>query len=109
LPNEKKVALDAKADTSAHSQKLQLLEKELDDLKAKVRATEQCIQEEKTLIASSKRKAEGLTAQLKIELAELSALSRQVVSGEDKDDEAVIAEANRIRLEAIAAIDEFLQ
>jgi hypothetical protein len=31
------------------------------------------------------------------------------VSGEDKDDEAVIAEANRVRLEAIAAIDEFLQ
>jgi hypothetical protein len=54
LLNEKKVALDAKADTSAHSQKLQLLEKELEDRKAKVRATEQRIQEEKTLIASSK-------------------------------------------------------
>jgi hypothetical protein len=32
-----------------------------------------------------------------------------VVSGEDKDDEAVIAEADRVRLEAIAPIDEFLQ
>jgi hypothetical protein len=31
-----------------------------------------------------------------------------VVSGEDRDDEAVIAEANRIHLEAIAAIVEFL-
>jgi hypothetical protein len=31
------------------------------------------------------------------------------VSGEDKDDEAVIAEADHVRLEAIAAIDEFLQ
>jgi hypothetical protein len=31
------------------------------------------------------------------------------VSGEDKDDEAVITEADRVRLEAIAAIDEFLQ
>jgi hypothetical protein len=50
-----------------------------------------------------------MTAQLKIELTELSALSRQVVSGEDKDDEAVIAEADHVRLEAIAAIDEFLQ
>jgi hypothetical protein len=46
--------LDAKTDTSAHSQRLQLLEKELEDLKAKVGATEQRIQEEKTLIASSK-------------------------------------------------------
>jgi hypothetical protein len=36
-------------------------------------------------------------------------LSRHVVSGEDKDDEAAIAEVNRVRLEAIEAIDEFLQ
>jgi hypothetical protein len=36
-----------------------------------------------------------LTTQLKIELAELSALSRQKVLGEDKDDEAAIAEADR--------------
>jgi hypothetical protein len=109
LLNEKKATLDAKTDTSVHSQRLQLLEKELEDLKAKVRAIEQRIQEEKNLIASSKREAEDLTTQLKIELAELSALSRQVVLGEDKDDEAVIAEADRVRLEAIAAIDEFLQ
>jgi hypothetical protein len=45
LLNEKKVTLDAKADTSEHSQRLQLLEKELEDLKAKVRATEHRIQE----------------------------------------------------------------
>jgi hypothetical protein len=32
-----------------------------------------------------------------------------VVSGEDKDDEAVIAKTDRVSLEAIAAIDEFLQ
>jgi hypothetical protein len=109
LLNEKKATLDAKTDTSAHSQRLQLLEKELEDLKAKVRATEQRIQEEKNLVASSKREAEDLTAQLKIELTELNTLSRQVVSGDDKDDEAVIAEADRVRLEAITAIDEFLR
>jgi hypothetical protein len=109
LLNEKKVVLDTKADTSAHSQRLLLLEKELEDLKAKVRATEQRIQKEKDLIASSKREAEALTAQLKVDLAELSALSKQVVPGVDEKDEAVIAEADRVRLEAIAAIDEFLQ
>jgi hypothetical protein len=49
-----------------------------------------------------------LTTQLKTELAELSALSQQIVLGEDKDDEAAIAEANLVRLEAIGAIDEFL-
>jgi uncharacterized protein involved in exopolysaccharide biosynthesis len=92
LLNKKKAALDTKTDTSAHSQRLHLLEKELEDLKAKVRATEQRIQEEKNLIASSKQEAEDLTAQLKTKL-----------------DEAVIAEADHVRLEVIAAIDEFLQ
>jgi hypothetical protein len=77
-------------------------------LNVTVRATEQCIQEEKDLIASSQREAEALTAQLKMDLAELSALSKQVVPGVDEEDEAVIAEADRVRLEAIAAINEFL-
>jgi hypothetical protein len=109
LLNEKKATLNAKTNPSVHSQRIQLLENELEDLKAKVRATEQRIQEEKNLTASSEREAEDLTAQLKIELVELSALTRQVVSGEDKDDEAVIAEADRVRLESITAVDEFLQ
>jgi hypothetical protein len=56
--------MDAKIDTSAHSQRLQLQEKELEDLKAKLQATEQRIQEEKNCIASSKREAEDLTGQL---------------------------------------------
>jgi alanyl-tRNA synthetase len=94
LLNKKKEALDAKADNSAHSQKLQSLERELEDLKAEAR---------------SQQEAENLTAQLKTELTELSVLSWQILSGEDKDDETVIAEADRVRLEAIAAIDEFLQ
>jgi hypothetical protein len=31
------------------------------------------------------------------------------VAGEDSDDEAVIAEANHIRVEAVRAIDDFLR
>jgi hypothetical protein len=100
--NEKKAILDAKADTSMHTQRLLLLEKELEDLKKR-------IQEEKDLIASSKREAEALTAQLKVDLAELSALSKKVVPGVDDEDEAVIVEADHVRLKAITAIDEFLQ
>jgi hypothetical protein len=50
-----------------------------------------------------------LTTQLKTEPAELSALTQQIVLDEDKDDEAATAEANRVHLEAIGAIDEFLQ
>jgi hypothetical protein len=109
LVNDKKVALDAKTDTSASSQRLDLLERELEDLKERLRATERLIQDEKNFMASSKLEAEDLATQLKIELAELSILSRQIVSGEDKDDEAAIAEADRVRLEAIGDIDEFLQ
>jgi hypothetical protein len=52
--NTKKAALDAKADTSASAQRLHLLERELEDLEAKVRATKQRIQEEKDLITGSK-------------------------------------------------------
>jgi hypothetical protein len=103
------VALDAKIDTSVSSQRLELLERELEYLKERVRATERLIQDEKNLIASSKQEAEDLTTQLRTELADLSTLSRQIVSGEDKDDEAAIAEADCIRLEAIETIDEFLQ
>jgi hypothetical protein len=63
----------------------------------------------KNLIASSKQEVEDLTTQLKIDLIELSALGQQIVSGEDKNDEAAITEADRVRLKAIAAIYEFLQ
>jgi hypothetical protein len=107
--NDKNVALDAKTATSVSTQRLELLERELEDLKERVRATERLIQDKKNLIASSKQEAEDLTTQLKTELAELSALSQQIVLGEDKDDEASIAKADCVRLEAIGAIDEFLQ
>jgi predicted nucleic acid-binding Zn-ribbon protein len=102
------VSLDAKTDTSTSSQRLKLLERELEDLKERVKATERLIQDKKKLIASSKQEAEDLTTQLKTELAELSTLSPQIVLGEDKDDELAITEADRVRLEAIATIDEFL-
>jgi DNA repair exonuclease SbcCD ATPase subunit len=107
--NKKKATLDAKVDTSASAQRLQLLEKELKDLEARVQATKQRIQEEKDLIVGSKQVAAALTAELQADLTELSGLSKQVVSGVDDEDEAVIAEVDRIRLDAIAAIDDFLQ
>jgi hypothetical protein len=40
LVNDKKAALDAKADTSMSSQRLKLLERKLEDLKERVRAIE---------------------------------------------------------------------
>jgi predicted nucleic acid-binding Zn-ribbon protein len=70
------VALDGKTDTSASSQRHDILERELEDLKERVRATERLIQDEKNFMASSKQEAEDLATQLKTELAELSILSR---------------------------------
>jgi hypothetical protein len=43
LVNDKKAALDVKTDTSMSSQRLELLERELEDLKERVRATERLI------------------------------------------------------------------
>jgi hypothetical protein len=61
LVNDKKVALDAKTNTSTSAQRLVLQEKELEVLKERVRATKRLIQDEKNLIASSKQEADDLT------------------------------------------------
>jgi hypothetical protein len=61
LVNDKKAALDAKTNTSVSSRRLELLKRELEDLKERVRATKRLIQDEKNLIARSKQEAEDLT------------------------------------------------
>ncbi|KAK1694245.1 hypothetical protein QYE76_010942 [Lolium multiflorum] len=107
--NEKKTALDAKTDTSANNAELETLRKELESLEEKVRMTKQLIQEKETFIARSREEAQGLTADLKTDLAEIRALSGQLVTGKDEDDETEIAEVDRIRTDALRALDEFLQ
>jgi hypothetical protein len=52
---------------------------------------------------------EVLIAELKVDLAEMSGLSKQVMPGANEEDEAVIAEVDHIHLDAIAAINDFLQ
>ena len=106
--NQKKATLDAKADISVSTRRLNLLEKELVELEEKVRATQRLIQEEKASIANSKQEAQEMTEQIRAEFAEISTLSQQIVTGDDKDDEAIIARADAVRAEAIHAIEEFL-
>ena len=108
LLNQKKATLDAKADTTVSTRRLSLLEKELAELEEKVRTTQRLIQEEKASIANSKQEAQEITEQIRAEFAEINTLSRQIVTGTDKDDEAVIARADAIRTEAIHAIEGFL-
>ena len=106
--NQKKATLDAKADISASTRQLNLLEKELVELEEKVRTTQRLIQEEKASIANSKQEAQEMTEQIRAEFAEISTLSQQIVTGDDKDDEAIIARADAIRAEAIHDIEGFL-
>ncbi|KAK1649936.1 hypothetical protein QYE76_067741 [Lolium multiflorum] len=75
--NEKKAALDAKTATSTHSARLETLRQELEDLERRARETKQLIQDEESLIARSEEEAQGLTADLKTDLAEIRALSSQ--------------------------------
>ena len=59
--NQKKATLDAKADISASTRRLNLLEKELVELEEKVRTTQRLIHEEKASIANSKQEAQEIT------------------------------------------------
>jgi len=108
LLNQKKATLDAKADISASKRRLSLLEKELAELEEKVRTTQRLIQEERASIANSKQEAQEITEQIRAEFAEINTLSQEIVTSDDKDDEAVIARADAIRAEAIHAIEGFL-
>ena len=49
-----------------------------------------------------------MTEQIQAEFAEISTLSRQTVTSDDKDGEAIIARADVVRAEAIHAIEGFL-
>ncbi|KAK1680927.1 hypothetical protein QYE76_041775 [Lolium multiflorum] len=107
--NEKKATLDAKTETSAGTAELEVLRKELEVLEERVRATKQLIQDKEALLARSHEEAEGLKAELKTDLAEIRALNKQLVTGQDEDDEAEIAEVDRVRLNALHALEAFLQ
>jgi len=106
--NQKKATLDIKADVSANMNRLDLLKKELAELEEKVRTTKELIQAEEASIANSKQEIQKIAEQIQAEFAEISTLSRQIVTGDDKDDEAIVARADAIHTEAIHAIEEFL-
>jgi len=106
--NQKKATLDIKADVSANMNRLDLLKKELGELEEKVRTTKELIQAEEASIANSKQETQEIAKQIQEEFAEISTLSRQIVTGDGKDDEAIIARADTVRTEAIHAIEEFL-
>ena len=80
----------------------------MSELEEKVRTTKELIQAKETSIANSKQETQKISEQIQAEFAEISTLSRQIVSGNDKDDEAIVVRADAVRTEAIHAIEEFL-
>ena len=106
--NQKKATLDIKADVSANTNRLNLLKKELAELEEKVRTTKELIQAEETSIANSKKETQEIAEQIQAEFAEISTLSHQIVTGDDKDDEEIIAKADAVRADAIHVIERFL-
>ena len=106
--NEKKVALDIVAKAISDTVRLELLQQELKSLDDRVPVTKQLIEDEKTSLANSRREVQNLTSQLKVKLDVLNTLNRQIIGGDDREDEAVIAETHRVRVDAIAAIEDFL-
>ena len=93
---------------SANINRLDLLKKELVELEEKVRTTKKLIQAEEASIANSKQETLEIAEQIQAEFAEISTLSRQIVTGDDKDDETIIVRADAVRTKAIHAIEEFL-
>ena len=49
-----------------------------------------------------------MTKQIQAEFTEISTLSWQIISGDDKDDEEIIARADAVRADAIHAIEKFM-
>ena len=84
--NQKKATLDIKADISANINRLDLLNKELAELEEKVRTTKKLIQAEEASNANSKQETQEIAEQIQAEFAEISTLSRLIVTGDDKDD-----------------------
>ena len=105
--NEKKAALDAKTDTSVSTADLETLRKELEAHEERVRATKQLIHDKEAFIARSKEEATNLKIQLQTDLAEIHVLTKQLVTGKDEDDEAEIAEVDRVRADALHAFEAF--
>ena len=78
--NQKKATLDIKADVSANMNQLDLLKKELAELEEKVRITKVLIQAGEISIANSKQETQKIAEQIQAEFAEISTLSRQIVT-----------------------------
>ena len=80
-----------KAKASTYVARLELLEQELQGLEERVLKTKQLVEAEKASLAATKREVQDLSTELRGDLEVLGGLHRQLVGGDDREDEAVIA------------------
>ena len=104
----KKAALDAKVSASTDTARLESLKEKLRILEDEVRAVRESIVQEESSLAASSREARDLFSELKGDIASLQSLRRQLVGGDDRADEALIAGVDRIRLDVLAAVRDLL-
>ena len=106
--NAKKAVLDAKVSASTDTARLETLKERLRALEDEARAVRESIAQEESSLAASSREAQDLSSELKGDIASLQSLRRQLVGGDDRADEALIAGVDQIRLDVLAAVEELL-
>lgn len=110
LLNDQKAVLDAKIDTSAITQELELGEGigRSQSKSSGNRAAHPGEENSYSKLQAGSRGSDYPDASGTCRIGYL-ALRQQLVSGRDEDDEAIIAEIEDVRVEAISAIEEFIQ
>ncbi|KAK1631436.1 hypothetical protein QYE76_005751 [Lolium multiflorum] len=91
--------------TPASTAELETLRKELEDLEERVRATKRLFMIRKLLLPAPKRKREASKLN---EMIRNTCPEQTAATGEDEDDEAEIAEVDRVRADALRAVEAFL-
>ena len=72
------------------------------------RVVKESIAQEEGLLAVSSREAEDLSSELRGDIASLQNLRHQLVGGDDRADQALIAGVDQISLGVLATIKELL-
>ena len=107
--NSKKSVLDAKVSASTDTARLETLKARLRALEDETRVVKESIAREENSLAASSCEAQGLSSELKDDIASLQSLCGQLIGGDDQGDEAMIAGADRVRLEVLAIVEDLLR
>ena len=106
--SDKKVVLETKINVSNDVAELDALRQRLRALEEEAQVVRESIAQKEGSLAASRREVHDLSSELKADIATLKNLCRRLVGGDNQADEALIAGADHIRLEALAAVRDLL-